>query len=424
LITCGGPGCDRMFVTTFGRRAFRRPLAEAEIQRYLTLFDPATTGGNFDKGVELVIRATLASASFLYRSEVGEKAPDGTYKLTGYEVAGALSYFLWGTTPDDALLNAAGSGQLDTPAGVETQARRLLMDPRSRPQVAAFFRQWLSTSGFQFTNKDVAVYPKFNDRVRTAMIAEEDAFIDYVVFDGPGTFKDLFTADYVFVNDVLSLFYGMPGVGGTNPIKTTLPPGEKTRGGLLTLGAVLGMHAHSNESSPVRRGAFVRERLLCQTLPQPPQNLNIVPPGLDRTLTTRDRFARHSSDPACAICHKLIDGIGFGFERYDGVADFRASENGKPISAAGELRGIEQLMADTMAPFDGPLQLGALLAASPNAQACLARQLFRYARGGENGDRDACAIKKLQAAFMAGGLNIKQLLVETVKQKSFLTRGP
>jgi hypothetical protein len=426
ILTCPAttPGCDRMFVTSFGRRAFRRPLADVEVTRYMALFDPGTTGGNFDKGMELVLRAMLASPNFLYRSEVGERAADGTFKLTGYEVATALSYFFWGSMPDDPLLAAASTGALDTPAGVETQARRLLMDPRSRANVGAFFRQWLADAGFQFTNKDLAVYPRFNDRIRNAMIAEQDAFVGYVVFDGPGGYKDLFTADYVFVNDVLAPFYGMTAVAGPTMVKTALPPGERTRGGLLTLGAVVGMHAHSNESSPVRRGAFVRERLLCQTLPQPPQNLNIVPPGLDKSLTTRERFARHSSDPACAICHKLIDGLGFAFERYDGVGAYRTEENGKPISAAGEIRGIEQLNADTLATFDGPIQLGGLLAASPNAQSCLARQLFRYARGGENGEKDACAIKKLQAAFTASGLNVKQLLLETVKQKSFLTRSP
>jgi hypothetical protein len=419
------PGCDRTFVTAFGRRAFRRPLTEVEVSRYLTLFDAQVTGGSFDKGLELAIRAMLASPSFLYRSEVGEKAPDGTYKLTAYEVATALSFFLWGTMPDDTLLDAARTGGLDRLEGVETQARRLLDDKRSRAAVAAFFREWLSTTGFQFTNKDQAVYPRFNDLVRNAMIAEEDAFVDYVTFDGPGTFKDLFTADYVFTGDTLAAYYGLPAVGHAEPQKTPLPAGERTRGGLLTLGAVLGMHAHSNESSPVRRGVFVRQRLLCQTLPQPPQNLNIMPPGLDATLTTRARFKKHSSDPTCASCHNYIDGVGFGFERYDGVGDYRTQEGapGMPIDSSGELPGLERLDAPTTASFDGPVQLGAMLAESPNAQACLARQVFRYARGGENGTLDACAIKQLQTAFAAGGLNIRQLLIETIKQKSFLSRS-
>jgi hypothetical protein len=424
LLPCeaGAAGCDRTFVAAFGRRAFRRPLTDAEVTRYLALFAPANTGGSFDQGMQLAMAALLASPSFLYRSEVGEKAADGTYKLTGYEVASALSFFLWNTTPDDQLLDAARIGSLDRVDGVDAQARRLLADPRSRPAVNHFFREWLSTTGFQFTNKDTAIYPAFTDKVRTAMIAEADAFISHVTFEGNGAFKDLFTADFVFANDALATFYGLPAL--TGPDLRQVPAGAG-RGGLLTLGAVLGMHAHSNESSPVRRGVFVRQRLLCQSLPPPPPNVDTTPPGLDARLITRDRFARHSSDPACRECHQYIDALGFGFERYDGVGAYRAEEAGLPIDTTGQLRGIEKLTADTSTAFDGPQQLGALLAASPNAQACLPRQLFRYVRGGESGGADACAIKKLQEGFNQGGQNIQQLLIDTVKQKSFLTRsGP
>jgi hypothetical protein len=425
LLTCqaGTAGCDRTFITAFGRRAFRRPLADAEVARYQALFDPQVTGGNFDKGVELVIRAMLSSPIFLYRSEVGEKAADGSFKLTGPEVATALSYFFWQTTPDDALLEAARTGVLDRPEGVEAQAKRLLADPRSRASVAGFFRQWLGTAGFQFTNKDSAVYPTFNDPIRNAMIAEADAFVNAVVFSGTRTFAELFEADYVYVNDVLAPFYGLPAVAGPQPRR--VPAGAaRSRGGLLTLGAVVGMHAHSNESSPVRRGAFVRTRLLCQTLQPPPENLNIMPPGLDPSLTTRERFARHSTEPLCKTCHALIDDLGFGFERYDGVGAYRETEAGRPIDAHGKLPGMEDLDSPTVTTFDGPIELGHLLAGSPNAQACLARQLFRHARGGESA-RDACAIRKLQAAFTAGGLDLQRLLLDTVQQKSFLTRmGP
>jgi hypothetical protein len=419
LLTCqaGAAGCDRTFIAAFGRRAFRRPLADAEVARFAALFDPQVTGGNFDKGMELVLRAMLASPTFLYRSEVGEKAADGSYKLTGYEVATALSYFFWETTPDDALLEAARTGALDKADGIETQAKRLLADPRSRPAIASFFRQWLGTADFQFTNKDVAVYPTFSDPVRNAMIAEEDAFVNAVVFGG-GKFGGLFEADSVYVNDVLSQFYGLPPVAGPTPQRAAA---GANRGGLLTLGAVVGMHAHSNESSPVRRGAFVRTRLLCQTLTPPPQNLNIMPPGLDATLTTRERFARHSTEPLCKTCHALIDDVGFGFERYDGVGAFREDEGGHPIDASGVVRGLEDLDADTETKFDGPIELGHILAKSPNAQACLARQLFRYARGGESA-KDACAIRKLQTGFTGSGLDLQRLLLDTVQQRSFLTR--
>ena len=426
LVTCQptSAGCDRTFVTNFGRRAFRRPLTDQEITRYVALMEPGLTGNSFDKGVELVVKAMLSSPLFLYRSEVGERAADGSYRLTGYELATALSYFFWGTTPDDMLLEAARTGALDSAAGFDAQSRRLLMDPRSRPGVAAFFRQWLATDGFQFTNKDQAIYPRFNDQVRNAMIAEQNAFVNHVVFDANGTYKDLFTADYIFSNAVLSAFYGMPAAPAGDPRKTpaVVAGAERTRGGLLTLGTVLGMHAHSNESSPVRRGVFVRQRLLCQMLPQPPENVDTTPPGLDASLTTRERFAKHSSEPVCRACHAFIDPLGYGFERYDGVAAYRATEGGKPVDASGELPGLETMNSGSMTRFNGPIELGTIVAGSVNAQACMARQLFRYARGGENGDKDACAIKRLQGLFAGGGLNLKQLLLEVVRQKSFVVR--
>jgi hypothetical protein len=417
-------GCDRTFVTSFGQRAFRRPLSNEEITRYLGLFAPDVTGGSFDKGVELVIRTMLSSPYFLYRSEMGERAADGTYKLSPYEIATAMSYFLWGTTPDDQLLEAARSGALARPDGFETSARRLIDDRRSRPAVLAFFRQWLGTDGFLFTNKDATVYPTFDEAVRKAMVEEQDAFVSHAVFEGTGKLDELYNADYVFASLPLARFYGLTGGGATaQKMPGRTAPQTGLRGGLLLLGSVLGMHAHPNESSPVRRGVFVRSRLMCQSLPSPPENLNIMPPGLDPTLTTRARFARHSTEELCKGCHKFIDPIGFGFERYDGVAAYRGEEHGLPVDATGQVVGLEDLNADTSTPFDGPAQLASLLAGSPNAQACFARQMFRYARGGEDGGRDSCAIRQLQTAFQQSGFDIKSLLLEVVRQKSFLTRG-
>ena len=426
LVTCpGAPGCDRMFITSFGRRAFRRPLTADEVQRYSLLFAPSITNTSFDTGVELAMRTMLASPHFLYRSEVGERAADGSYKLTPFELAASMSYLLIGSTPDDTLLDAAASGGLNTPEGIETQARRLLQDPRSRPALAAFFRQWLGIDGFLFTNKDAAVYPSFTDEIRKLMAEEADAFVTSVALDsGGGVFKQLFDADFVFSNDTLSRFYGLPVNGIPNLSRQSVGGNvaERKRGGALTLGALLGAHAHSNESSPVRRGVFVRHQLLCQSLPSPPENLNVMPPGLDPSLTTRARFQKHSSDAACAGCHKSIDPVGFGFERYDGVGAYRETEAGMPIDGSGEVLGLESLDGTDRRPFDGPVQLGAIIAASPNAQACFARQLYRYARGGEAGGRDACAIKKLQDAFAAAGGNIQQLFIEVLKQKSFVQR--
>ncbi len=423
LATCpAGPGCDKTFITTFGQKVFRRPLATDEIERYSKLFDPAVTGGVFEKGMELVVRAMFSSPNFLYRTEMGEKQADGTFKLTGYELASALSFFLWNSTPDDQLLAAAKAGALDTPAGLEMHATRLINDRRSRPAVATFFRQWLGTDGLLFTNKDANIYPAFTEAVRKGMLEEQDAFVNHVVFEGTGKYPELHTANYVFVNPTLAQFYGLAPAGGATQ-KTMLPAAGASRGGLLALGAVMGMHAHSNESSPVRRGLFIRSRMLCQTLPLPPADVDTTPPGLDPSLTTRARFDRHSSDPKCQGCHKLIDPVGYGFERYDGIGAYREKEGTHDVDASGYVLGLEELGNDVKTPFAGPIELGKILAGSPNAQACFARQLFRYARGGENGSADGCAISKLQAVFKESGFDMRRLLLEVVRGKSFLTRG-
>ena len=423
LATCpGGEACGRTFIGELGRRAFRRPLEPSEVDRYAGLFRDELTGGKFETGMELVIRAMLSSPHFIYRSEMGEKAGE-TYRLSPYEIATALSYLFWATTPDTALLDAAASGALDTPEGIAQAARRLLDSPRSHAAVAEFFRQWLGTDDFLFTNKDAAVYPSFDNAVREAMVAEQDAFVKAVLWEGTGTIAELLTAGYVVANDALLRFYGLPAGAGATLQKATVDRNAQHRGGLLTLGTVLGIHAHPNESSPVRRGVFVRTRLLCQSLPSPPQNLDVTPPGLDPTLTTRARFARHTEEDVCAGCHRHIDGIGFGFERYDGVGAYREQEAGMPIDASGEILGLEDLNDPATLPFEGPIALGNILAQSPNAQACFARQMFRYARGGENGTRDSCAIAKLQKAFIEGGLDIRQLMIDLVTQESFRTRS-
>ena len=309
LVTCpGAPGCDRMFISSFGRRAFRRPLTADEVQRYSLLFAPSITNASFDKGVELAIRAMLASPHFLYRSEVGERAADGSFRLTAFELATSMSYPAGG---QHARRRPAGCRRspaaLDSPQGDR--------DPGPAPaagsaQPSGRWRRssgsgWASTGSCSPTRTPSSI-PTFTDEVRKAMAEEADAFVASVALDSAGsggsvgTFKDLFAADYVFTNDTLSRFYGLPGTGGATLSRQPAGSGAaRKRGGVLTLGAVLGAHAHSNESSPVRRGVFVRHQLLCQSLPSPPENLNVMPPGLDPSLTTRARFQRHSSDAAC-----------------------------------------------------------------------------------------------------------------------------
>jgi hypothetical protein len=228
-------------------------------------------------------------------------------------------------------------------------------------------------------------------------------------------------ADFVMANSELAGFYGLSGASGDY---AALPVDAKTeRGGLLGLGAVLAAHAHSNESSPIKRGLFVRDRLLCQNLPAPPAAVNTTPPGLDPTLTTRERFKKHTSAPECASCHAFIDGIGFGFEGFDGIGARREVENGLAVDESGTLVGLESLSdVKSTAPFAGPRELAGLIAESPHAQACLSLQYYRFARGYEERKSDACSLATLQDRFEKQKLTVKELLLALPTLKSFVIR--
>jgi hypothetical protein len=199
-------------------------------------------------------------------------------------------------------------------------------------------------------------------------------------------------------------------------------PADSPRGGLLSLGGVNTAHAHPNESSPIKRGVFVRQRLLCQELAPPPPDIDTTPPGLDPKLTTRERFAKHTASAACSGCHQFIDDVGFGFERFDGIGAYREGENGKPVDASGKIKGLASLADPTTKEFTGPRELGRILAETPAPQPCAATQYFRFTRGMKEKGVDACAAQSLAAAFQGDGLDLQKLMVAPLTQKSFLIR--
>jgi hypothetical protein len=412
--------CVRTFLERFGLRAFRRPLSSAELDRYAQLFATDLTQGKFDDGMKLAIQAILSSPSFLYRSEVGSAAGDGTFKLSPYEIASALSYLYWGSMPDQALFDAAKNDQLKTPEQLRTQAARMLNDNKAKEQLGEFSIQWLRSEAVLNANKDKDVYPNFRDSLRTAMIEEQKRFFARVVLEDKGKFEQLFTPDYTLVNKELAAFYALP-MPGNDYDKVSV--GDSGRGGVLGLGAVLASHAHQNESSPIKRGLFVRDRLLCQVLPQPDPSINTTPPGLDPKLTTRERFAKHTSDAKCKSCHQYIDGVGFGFEGFDGVGQQRKVENNLAVNTSGEILGIEQLGDGSKQNFDGPRALATLLRDSDNAKACLSLQYYRFGRGYEERESDACSLSALAERFKSGGYTVRDLLENLPLLTSFTVRA-
>lgn len=407
-------GCADAFVRGFGGRAFRRPLTDAEASKYqgIVLGEPT-----FAAGVEVALRVMLASPYFLYRSELGVDQGDGSFRLSSYEVASALSYTFWGTMPDDALFAAAAAGELATPAEIEGQARRLLGDPRARELLGTFALQWLGVEALPSASKSAVSYPGWTPELALAMVEETRRFVTHVAFDGGGSFDGLLTADYSLLSADLAAHYGAPSPA-EEWAKTATGAG---RAGLLGHGSVLASYAHSDQSSPIRRGVFVRERLLCQQFGAPPANAGGVP-DVDPSATTRERFRQHSSDAACSICHQYIDEVGFGFERFDAVGQWREQENGLPVDAAGDMNDVEGMGSETHAAFASLPELAAILAGSEAAHACFARQAYRFTMGYLEAPADLCGLDVIEGRFAASGYDIQELLVAIAGAPSFVLR--
>jgi hypothetical protein len=416
--------CAAQFVESFGKRAFRRPLTAEEKARYLTLFDAAVTGGDFDTGVQLTVRAFLVSPAFLFRSELGRDAGGGRFVLTPHEIASALSYTYWGTMPDDELFAAADSGALANRATIETQARRLLNAPRGRARIAGFFSELIEAPRAFVAAKDMGTFPSLYSgpggfpAVIEAMRAEEDAFVTNVVFDSTKKFSELFTADYVYVNDRLAGLYGLPAPGSATAVKkVALPPGSK-RGGLLTLGMFLLGHGRADQSSPTQRGHLIRAGLLCADVPPPP-------PGVDATVkpgtpgkTGRQQIEAITGSGTCAACHTLMNPIGYALEGFDGAGLERTMDGGEPVDTSGALNKL----GGQSYTFNGPRELSAIIAQNAQAKACLAESYHRFTRGFVAKGEDHGAVEKLGGDYATRDLDLPELFVQLALQDSFVTR--
>lgn len=410
--------CVEQWVEGFGLRAWRRPLTAAELASMVALFDEARATEDLATSVSLLLQAFLQSPHFLYRVELGIPGEQGTaaVRLGDYEMASRLSYFLWGSMPDATLLDAAASGGLSTTEDVEAQARRMLDDPKARRMVEHFHAQWLGTQRLATLEKDTAAFPDWTPELSARQAQEAAAFVDHVFFAGEGTLEELLTANYTFVDAELAEHYGLPAPAGAG-LQQTGAAGGIELSGILSLGGVLSAYALADGTDPIKRGLFVREHLLCQIPPPPPDVIPELPP-VDPNATTRERFEQHRSDPVCATCHTLFDPIGFGFENYDAVGRWRTEENGLPIDASGELTA-----ADVAGTFVGVRELGSKLAGSEDVAECVSRQWFRFAYGRlESAELDACNMETLTTIFAESGHDMRELLVALTQTDAFMFR--
>jgi hypothetical protein len=414
-------GCRDQFITAFGRRAYRRPLSEAEQARFQSLFDSgaefAVDGDTFRAGVQLVVEAALQSPNFLYRVERGSGTvePEGE-RISGYDAASRLSFLIWGQGPDAELLDAAESGALSTSDGISAHAERLALDPRARERVLDFHSRWLALDALPGASKDAAAFPDYSPELVTSMHAEVERFVEDIALNGDGALISLFTAPYGFADARLAALYGLPGTFGAELTRVDYGP-DSPRAGLLTQAGFLSNHSSSNNgTSPILRGVFVLRRLLCQAIPDPPPNAQSTqpPPSPVPLVTTRDYYAWKTSMDACQGCHTFINPVGFAFEDFDGIGRHRTTEADAPIDASGVL----QLSGEALV-FEGGKQLATALAASPEAQACYARNWLRYAWGRADTESDLRTLTQLRLGLADPAYGVRDVLLEIARSTAF-----
>lgn len=402
--------CLRAFVQSFGRRALRRPLPDVEVERFMALQPYSVEANDFDFGVKLVIRAMLQHPEFLYRVELGEPVSGqaGIFRLTQYELATRLSYFLIGTTPPDWLLDQAAAGTLATKDGVRSAATRLLTDPLAKEQVERFHALWL---GYHRLPHALTL--------TTSMQQESDALVDRVVFTENADYFALFTSADTFVNSTLATQYGLSGFTGGTGFQW-LPYGAAPRKGLLSHGSVLSQGAKFADSSPTQRGIFVRNRLLCQEIPPPPPGVNVDEMPTSTSPCKKARYSQHASG-GCKGCHDTIDPIGFGLERFDREGRYRTTDDGLascPIDGDGIVVGAP---AGDLT-FNGADGLADALIASGAFEKCVVTQVFRFAQGRREGANDIPGILSRTETFKAGQRNFQTLLLDMVSDETFAFR--
>ncbi len=417
IVTCsptqmGAAACARQIFQRMGERLYRRPLETAELEKLVTLSQTVTP---FDDGVKLGLRALLSSPSFLFRL-IAHPEPDSTtslHALTDFELATRVSYFLWGSTPDETLLTHARAGRLKEAATLRAEVQRMLKDPRAQWLIDSMATQWLKLDRIPGHAADPAVFPEFTTDLRADMLTEARMLVQDMIASDAAVLS-LLTADHTFVNARLAEYYGMSGVTGTQFREVSLS--GTNRRGLVTQAGILAMNSRAEKTSIARRGQWVLSQLLCTPPPAAPPNVpaESVPPGFEGT--RRELAEMHRSNPACSGCHLMMDPIGFGLEDFDAVGRHRTEENDKPIDSSGELPDGTR--------FSGALELITFLEQSRSYNACAAQQFLSFAVGREPTSEDRCAARKIADAYVTPTTPFSEFIFGLVSSQPFtMQRG-
>ena len=409
--------CAREVLGTLARRAYRRPVTDADLGDLLTFYEEGRATGGFELGIERALRALLVSPDFLFRvvSDPPDAAPGTPYRLSDLELASRISFLLWSSIPDDQLLEVAAQGQLRDRGVLEHQVRRMLADPRSAALARNFAGQWLRLRNISGTLPSDVLFPNFGESLRQDFVRETELFFDSILREDRSV-TQLLTADYTFLNERLAKHYGLKGVYGSDFRRVTLS--DDTRRGLLGQGSILTVTSYPDRTSPVGRGKWVLENVLGTPPPPPPPNVPELEPEteLGPVLAMRERMEQHRANPVCASCHRMMDPLGLALENFDAVGRWRGHmPGGTAIDASGTL--------PDGTPFEGPAELRTLLVRNPGQLATVVTEkLLTYGLGRGLEYYDAPAVRHITREAAPNDYGLASLVVGVVKSTPFQMR--
>ena len=409
--------CAREILSTLARRAYRRPVTEADLEGLVTFYNEGRTSGGFEAGIEKALRALLVSPDFLFRvvSDPPGIAPGTPYRLSDLELASRISFFLWSSIPDDELLDVAAQGRLNDPSVVERQVRRMLADPRAEALAKNFAGQWLRLRNVSGALPSDVIFPNFGESLRQDFVRETELFFDSILREDRSV-GELLTADYTFLNERLAHHYNIAGVYGSDFRRVTLS--DENRRGLLGQGSILTVTSHGDRTSPVGRGKWVLENVLGTPPPPPPANVPELEPDPNpgRLLAMRERMEQHRANPVCASCHRMMDPLGLALENFDATGRWRSHMlGGGVIDASGTT-------PDGTA-FNGPAALRGLLVRNPEQFAIVVTEkMLTYALGRGVEYYDVPAVRQILRAAAANDYSTASLVVGVVMSQPFQMR--
>jgi hypothetical protein len=412
--------CAKQILAALARRAFRRPVTDADLNPLLAFYGRGRREGDFDYGVQSAIEAMLVSPDFLFRVERDPKtaAAGAVYRLNDFELASRLSFFLWSSIPDDELLNLAEQGKLKDPLVLRQQTRRMLDDPRSQAFVGNFGGQWLHLRNLEAVTPDPDIFPAFDEGLRQAFRRETELFFESILRENRSVF-DLLDANYTFLNQRLAEHYGVRGVYGSQFRRVALSdPNRANRGGLLGQGSILTVTSYPNRTSVVQRGKWILENLLGAPPPPPPPDVpDLKPHGKDgRLLSLREQMDAHRANPICASCHARMDPIGFALENYDAIGRWRMKDAGAVIDASGKLPDGTK--------FNGPAELKKILLTGHRDEfvTTVTEKLLTYALGRGLEAYDAPAVRAIMREAVRDDYRLPALINAIINSKPFQMR--